>query len=170
MLSRLIALPLICGALVFAAPTAHAQQTGANDAVRVTVSQNNDGSRTTYEVDPANRRATSTTVSMQGKLLGKIRYVLDDVGRYQSGEVLDGREQLQFRTLYKYDGSGQLSEEHRLDKNDTLLMKIVYAYDSNGRPAGYSVYDPAGRMLGRTNAAAARGATADPAPPKRARR
>jgi YD repeat-containing protein len=153
MLRRLHVLLVACALAVFAAPRTHAQQTGANDAVRVTVSQNNDGSKTTYEVNPAERKATSTTVSMQGKLMSKTRYVLDDVGRYQSGEVLDGREQLQFRTLYKYDASGRLSEEHRLTKDNVLTMKLVYAYDANGRAAGYSVYDPAGRLLGQTRSA-----------------
>jgi hypothetical protein len=49
------------------------------------------------------------------------------------------------------------------------MMKLVYAYDENGRPAGYSVYDPAGRLLGRTQAAAS-APPSGPAPAKRARR
>ncbi|HEX8280903.1 MAG TPA: hypothetical protein VF551_05975, partial [Chthoniobacterales bacterium] len=72
--------------------------TAPGDAVRVTVSQNQDGSRTSYEVDPANRRATATTTSREGKLMGKIRYTLDDAGRFATGEVLGPDAQFRYKT------------------------------------------------------------------------
>jgi len=145
---------LLCVLAFLATSPASAQQSGGNDALRVTVSQNNDGSTTTYEMDPANRKATATTVSAAGKPVSKTRYVLDDVGRFTSGEVLGPGDKLQFKTRYKYDASGRLWEETRLTSDDVVTMKLVYAYDEKGRPAGYAVYDGSGKLLGQTRAAA----------------
>ncbi len=122
----------------------------AADTVRVTVCQNNDGSQTTYETDPANPKALATTTSAAGKPMGKIRYVLDEAGRYESGSVFGPDDRLQFKTLYKYDDSGRLLHETRLTKDDVVTMKLVYAYDQAGRQAGYSVYDATGKLLGQT--------------------
>ena len=140
----------------------------ATDTVRVTVSQNNDGSRTTYETDPANRKAVATTTSAAGKPMSKIRYVLDESGRYESGSVFGPDDRLQFKTLYKYDDSARLLHETRLTKEDAVTMKIVYAYDQEGRPAGYSVFDAAGKLLGQTTPKGA-AAASTPATKKRAR-
>jgi hypothetical protein len=138
------------------------------DTLRVTVSQNNDGSRTTYETDPANRKAVATTTSAAGEPLGKIRYVLDEAGRYESGSVFGPNDRLQFKTLYKYDDTGRLLHETRLTKDDAVTMRIVYAYDQAGRQAGYSVFDAEGRLLGKTTP---KGAAPPPAPsPTKSRR
>ena len=140
---------------LFAAAAFHSapgqtQDRSATDTLRVTVSQNNDGSRTTYETDPANRKATATTVSAAGKPMGKIQYVLDEAGRYQSGSVFGADDRLRFKTRYQYDTAGRLLHEIRLTKEDALMMKIVYAYDETGQQAGYSVYDANGKLLGQT--------------------
>jgi YD repeat-containing protein len=150
MFCRLAAIVLMLKFVLVGAAEAQVQTSAGSDAVRVTVSQNNDGSQTTYEMDPANRKATATTVSARGKPMGKIRYVLDAEGRYESGEVLGADDRLQFKTQYKYDVMGRLQEETRLNKENAVTMRIVYAYDPAGKPAGYSVYDPAGKLLGQT--------------------
>lgn len=120
------------------------------DAVRVTVSMNADGTRTTYEFDPPNHRATATTTSQDGKVVGKIRYVLDDSGRFASGEVYGPNDQFRFKTLYKYDDTGKLIQETQLGADDVVKNRIVYAYDKNGRQTGYSVYDVAGKLIKQT--------------------
>src|SRR5437762_8753350 len=79
------------------------------DTVRVTVSMNADGTRTTYEFDAPHHRATATTTTQEGKLVGRIRYVLDDASRFASGEVYGPDDQFRFRTLYKYDAAGRLA-------------------------------------------------------------
>jgi Flp pilus assembly protein TadG len=131
---------------------ARAQLTSAgNDAIRLTVSQNADGSRTAYETDPANRRAIATTTGRDGKTIGSVRYTLDAAGRYATGEVLDPKGEFRFRTAYKYDEvSGKLVEETQSTKDGKLSLRLVYAYDANGRPAGYSVYDGSGKLVGQT--------------------
>jgi YD repeat-containing protein len=130
---------------------------------RVTVSQNNDGSRTTYEVDGEARKTVATTTGSDGKLQSKIRYDLDEAGRFARGEVYGPDDQLRFKTAYKYDSGGQLLEETQLAKDGSLKNKLVYSYDQlSGRQTGYAVYDAAGKLVGqtRTNASAA----APPAP------
>ena len=124
------------------------------DAVRVTVSVNADGSRTTYQFDAPNHRAIATTTSKEGNTIGKIRYVLDDAGRFASGEVYGPNEQFRFKTLYKYDTVGKLAQETQLGADDVVRNKIVYAYDKAGRQIGYSVYDAAGKLIRQTPAAA----------------
>ena len=120
------------------------------DAVRVTVSMNADGTRTTYEFDSPHRRATATTTGKDGKTVGRIRYVLDDAGRFATGEVYGPDDQLRFRTLYKYDVAGRLTKETQLGIDDSVRSKIVYAYDKVGRQTGYSVYDAAGELIRQT--------------------
>lgn len=163
MLRVVIAAILSCATAIPRHSVAQTQTVSATDTVRVTVSQNDDGSLTTYELDPANRKAVATTKSRAGKLMGKTEYVLDSYGRYDSGMVFGADERLQFKTRYKYDAAGRLEEELRFNKEDALTMKIVYAYQADGRPAGYSVYDPAGRLLGKTRSSGA------PAPAQRKR-
>jgi YD repeat-containing protein len=132
--------------------TGHAQlqDRGTIDAVRVTVSINPDGSRTTYEFDPPNRKAVATTTTAEGKPQGKIRYDLDDAGRFATGAVFAADGKFRFKTRYKYDPAGRLLEETQLTKQDAVEHKIVYSYDPAGKQTGYAVYDSAGKLLGQT--------------------
>ena len=117
------------------------------DTVRVTVSMNADGTRTTYEFDAPHHRATATTTGKDGKIVGRIRYLLDDASRFASGEVYGPEDQFRFKTLYKYDSGGRLTQETQLGADDSVRNKIVYAYDKNGRQTGYTVYDAAGKVI-----------------------
>ena len=127
-----------------------AQEPAKSGSLRVTMSLNEDGSRTVYETDPENRKATATTTSAAGKLMGKIRYTLDEAGRYETGEISGPDDKVQFKTAYKYDAAGQLKEETQLTKEGAVRHKIVYAFDAAGKPAGYSVFDASGKLLGQT--------------------
>jgi YD repeat-containing protein len=129
---------------------AQLQDRATTDPVRVTLSVNPDGSRTSYEFDPANHKAVATTTTADGKPQGKIRYELDDAGRFASGEVFAGDGRFRFKTRYKYDAAGHLIEESQLTKQDALQNKIVYSYDAGGKQTGYAVYDSAGKLLGQT--------------------
>ena len=129
---------------------AQLQDRATTDAVRVTVSINPDGSRTTYEFDRPNRKAVARMTSAEGKPQGKIRYDLDDAGRFVTGEVFAGDGKFRFKTRYKYDAAGRLLEESQLTKQDAPQHKIVYSYDSAGKQTGYAVYDSTGRLLGQT--------------------
>jgi hypothetical protein len=132
-------------------PTANAQLAPATpDPVRVTVSMNADGTKTTYEFDSPNHRATATTTGKDGKIVGRIRYTLDDANRFATGEVYGADDKLRFKTLYKYDAAGKLAQETQLAADDSVRNKIVYAYDKNGKQTGYSVYDAAGKLVRQT--------------------
>ena len=124
--------------------------TPAPDTIRVTVSLNADGTRTTYEIDAPHHRATATTTTRDGKMVGRIRYVLDDASRFASGEVYGSDDQLRFKTLYKYDAAGKLIQETQFSADDSVRNKIVYAYGTNGRQSGYTVYDAAGKVVRQT--------------------
>lgn len=135
----------------------HAQlATATPDTIRVTVSMNADGTRTTYEFDAAHHRATATTTTKDGKMVGRIRYVLDDEKRFASGDVYGPDEQLRFKTLYKYDATGKLTQETQMGADDSLRNRIVYAYDKNGRQTGYTVYDASGKVIRQTPPASSR--------------
>lgn len=127
-----------------------------SEPVRVTVSINADGSRTVYEFDPPHHKAIATTTGKDGKLVGKIRYVLDDAGRFSSGEVYGPDDQLRFKTLHKYDAAGKIIQETQLGKDEAVRSKIVYAYDKAGKQTGYTVYDAAGKMIRQTPGASPR--------------
>jgi len=143
------------GALIATLPAisrSQAPDAAPNDNVRVTVSINEDGSRTIYEFDAANHKATATTRDGDGKLRGRIRYVLDPAGRFSSGEVFGPDEKLRFKTLYKYGDAGRLVEENQLGQDDSVRHKIVYTYDQLGKQVGYSVYDAKGKLLNKVGA------------------
>ena len=131
---------------------AAAQPVPLSDPVRVTISLNADGSRTTYQFDDANRKATATTTSRGGKFLGKTHYTLDDSGRFATGTVYGSDKRLRFKSTYKYDDAGRLTQELQRDKNEAVLHKIVYAYDSLGKQTGYSIYDGSAKLVGQTAA------------------
>lgn len=150
MFSRSVAAGFAVVLLAFATPAQSQLATPTPDAVRITLSMNADGSRTVYEFDAPHHKATATTTGKDGKLVSKIRYTLDDAGRFATGEVYGADEQFRFRTLYKYDASGKLTEETQIGKDESVRNKIVYAYDKSGKQTGYSVYDAAGKLLRRT--------------------
>jgi hypothetical protein len=150
MLSRSVAACFLVVLLAFATNAQGQLASPSADPVRVTVSINADGSRTTYEFDAPHHKATATTTGKDGKLVGKIRYTLDDAGRFASGEVYGPDDQFRFRTLYKYDPSGKLTQETQLGQDDAVRNKIVYAYDKIGRQIGYTVYDAAGKLIRQT--------------------
>jgi hypothetical protein len=130
------------------------------EAVRVTVTMNPDGSRTTYEYDNPHHRATATTTEPDGKLRGKIRYEIDDNGRFSSGIIFGPDGNFRFKSLYKYDNAGRVEQETHLNENGTVINKLVYHYDPTGKTAGYSIYDGSGKLV-------ARSATPSPTPKPR---
>jgi hypothetical protein len=120
------------------------------NAVRVTVAINNDGSRTVYKFNNVRREATATTTSKDGKPLGKTLYHIDDAGRFSSAVFFGPHKQFRFKSTYKYGAGGRLEEETHLDKNDVVVNKIVYRYDQTGKRTGYSVFDASGKLIGST--------------------
>ena len=121
-----------------------------DEAMRVTVTMNPDGSKTVAQTDQAKHQSIVTTTAADGKVREKIIYRLDADGRYESGEVFAANGALRFKTLYKYDAAGRLAEETQLAKDGLVLDRIVYSFDAEGRQNGYAVYDRAGKLLGRT--------------------
>jgi YD repeat-containing protein len=147
---RSIAAALATASLVVADAARSHSADPQTDAVRVTVSINADGSRTVYEFDSLHHKAIATTTGKDGKTVGKIRYVVDEAGRFSSGEVYGPDDQLRFKTQYKYDATGKLSQETQLGKDEAVRNKIVYAYDKSGKQMGYVVYDAAGKLIRQT--------------------
>jgi hypothetical protein len=145
--------PLVYAASLLLVTVASAQlpETSPPEAVRVNVTLNSDGSRTVYEFDSANHKATATTTEKDGKMVGRIVYKLDDASRFSSGQVFGPDGQFRFNTIYKYDGNGRTQEETKTSKEGTVINKIVYAYDAAGKQTGYSVYDGSGKLIGRTS-------------------
>ena len=139
---------LAFGAPLFLAATLCAQTD--NDALRVTMTMNPDGSKTVYRVDGRKHESVATTTTASGKPGGKIIYQLDAEGRYASGKVFAPNGAFRFKTLYRYNAAGELAEETQLDQDDAVRHKIVYAFDAEGHSSGYAIYDGAGTLLGRT--------------------
>jgi len=126
-----------------------------NSDVRVSVVINADGSRTVYESDATNHKTVATTTGKDGKVREKIRYDLDENGRFARAEVLGPKEQFRFFAQYRYDGSNHLIEETHFAKDQSVIGKIVFRYDAAGHQIGYSTYDGAGKLLGQTVAPSA---------------
>ena len=71
-----------------------------NNTVRVAVSSvKADGSRMVYKFDDARHQAVATTTGPDGKVREKIRYELDDVGRFSSGLIFGPDGQLRLKRL-----------------------------------------------------------------------
>src|SRR5229473_4024932 len=148
----LLASTIIFALVVFVLPLGLAQtpEPSQTDAVRVTITYNPDGSRTVYEFDNEHHKATATTTESDGKLRGKIRYEIDEAGRFSSGLVYGPDEKFRFKSTYKYDGAGRLEQETQLGKDDAVQNKIVYKYNPAGQAIGYSVFDATGKLIGGT--------------------
>jgi hypothetical protein len=131
---------------VFSLGVAQTPEPSSDDAVRVTVSLNADGSRIVYQFDNAKREAIATTTDPEGKSRGKIVYQIGDAGRFASGVVYGPDEKFLFKSTYKYDAAGRLEQETHLTKDDAVVNKIVYKYNPAGKQIGYSVFDAAGKL------------------------
>ena len=140
-----------------------------SDAVRVTMSMHSDGSRTVYKFDNAQHKAVATTTDPDGKLRETIRYELDDLGRFASGEISGSDGRLRFKSRYKYDDAGHLLEETQSAQDGAILHKIVYSYDAAGKQTGYSVYDASGKLVGGKSGAKARASSTPKAREKSSR-
>jgi hypothetical protein len=116
------------------------------------MSMNSDGSRTVYKFDDARRKAVATTTGDDGKIRQRIDYDLDEAGRFSSGNVFGPDGRLRFKSRYVYDSAARLQEETQSAEDGTVLHKIVYSYDQTGKQTGYSIFDGAGKLLGRTTA------------------
>src|SRR5438034_7321901 len=148
---------LCCAVFVCGSSAGFSQgQQAPNDAVRVTVSMQPDGSRTVYNFDNAQHTAVATTTDAEGKLRQTIRYQLDNAGRFSSGEVSGPDGRIRLKSRYKYDDAGRILEEAQSAADGTLLHKIVYSYDSTGKQTGYSVVDASGKLVSRTGGPVAR--------------
>ena len=119
-------------------------------AVRVSVRLNPDGSRTVYQFDQPHHQATATTTTAEGKVTGKIRYEIDDAGRFSTGLVFGPDEKFLFKSTYKYKSDGRLDEETHLGKDDAVINKLIYSYDANGKQTGYTIVGPDGKLIGQT--------------------
>jgi hypothetical protein len=119
----------------------------ADDTIRVTISVNADGSRTTYQFDNAKHQAIATTADPDGKARSKVVYGLDDSGRFANGVVFGPDDKFLFKTVYKYDAAGRLEQETRLDKGDSVIEKTVYKYDAAGKQFGASTFDATGKLI-----------------------
>ena len=140
-------------------------QVAPNDGeqpVRVNVTVNPDGTRTTYQFDQAHHKATATNTTADGKLTGKINYEVDEAGRFSSGMHYGPDDKFLFKSVYKYSAGGRLDQELHLNGKDALVNKLVYTYDANGRQTGYVVYDASGNILGQTSPVQGAKASATP--------
>ena len=146
---RFLILPVAISALAAAATA----QLAPNDErpVRVNVTVNPDGTRTSYQFDQAHHQATSTTTTPEGKVTQKIKYDIDDAGRFSTAVVSGPDGKFQYKSVYKYSPDGRLDQEMHLNKADGLVNKIVYNYGGDGRQTGYVVYDASGNVIGRTS-------------------
>ena len=152
-----LAINLQCGLSILA----QTPGPSSNDAVRVTVSLNADGSRTVYQFDNAKHEAIATTTDSDGKSRGKVVYQIGEASRFVSGVVFGPDEKFLFKSLYKYDSAGRVEEETHVGKDDAVVNKIVYKYDPKGKQLGYSVFDASGKLIS---------GTASPAPTAAAKR
>lgn len=142
---------IVCFSLGLVSTAAVAQTTGDGAAVRVTMSVNEDGSRTVYKFDDAARTAVATATNADGKVRQRIRYQLDEAGRFRSAEVFGPDGKLRMKTRYKYNEAGRLEEETQLSEADAVLYRIVYNYDAAGKTSSYSVLDADGKLLNRVS-------------------
>jgi hypothetical protein len=146
-------LPVVLFAIILNWPRpvlAQVPAPSSDDAVRVTVSLNADGSRTVYQFDNAKHEAIATTTDPDGKPRGKIVYQIGEAGRFVSGVVYGPDDKFLFKSVYKYDATGRLEQETHLGKDDAVVNKIVYNYDPKGKQVGYSVFDQAGKLISGT--------------------
>src|SRR5260370_663159 len=95
------------------------------DAAGVGLSLNPEGTRPTYKFNNVPKRATATASAPDGKLLGRIRYEIDDAGRFSSRIIFGPDDKLRFKSQYKYDTAGRLEDETHLTKDDSVISKFV---------------------------------------------
>ena len=160
---------LVVFALTLGIASAQVAPNDGEQPVRVNVTVNPDGTRTTYQFDQAHHKATATTATAEGKFTGKIKYEIDEAGRFSSGMHYGPDDKFLFKSVYKYSAGGRLDQELHLNGKDALVNKLVYSYDTDGRQTGYTVYDASGNILGQTSPV--QGAKAPPTPkPKKAKK
>jgi len=136
-------------ALILSIAAAQSRRSEDDGAVRVRMIVNSDGSRTTYRFNDVERKCIATTTSEDGKLREKVRYELDDAGRFLAGRIFGPDGKLRFKSRYQYDSTGRMEKETQMNEQGDVLHRIIYSYDQTGRPTGYSAFDAKGNLKNR---------------------
>ena len=150
MVSRRLLVVLLTAGALLSSTRGQPAAPQSDDTIRVRVTVNADGSRTTYRFNDAKHEAVATTTDEEGGARGKVVYQTDDTGRFISGVVFGPDEKFVFKTLYKYGDGGRLEEETHLNKDGGLINKVVYKYDSRGKEVGYAIFDANGKLTAST--------------------
>jgi hypothetical protein len=108
---------------------------------------NADGTRTTYEFDSPQHRAIATTTGKDGKTVGKIRYTLDEAGRFMSGEVYGADDQLSFKALYKYHPAGNSPRKPSSGPTMSPVTRSSAPMIRTENKPAITVYDAAGKLI-----------------------
>jgi hypothetical protein len=126
-------------------PGAQAQQDTAS--IKVTTRLNADGTRTDTQKNLEERISDSRTMDKSGKLIRRVVFRLDDMGRETEGTIYNAKGQPVSLVSFRYDATGQMSEEIDKTAAGVVIRRTVFVRDAQGRLTKIEAYDGQGKPI-----------------------
>lgn len=99
----------------------------------VSVTRNDDGSRTIYKKRPGEKGMQRRSYSADGNLISVVQYREGEYGQLVSCKIYDGQKTELYKVSYGYDKNARLVEERMFDSaTGQAVRRFIYTYDAMG--------------------------------------
>ncbi len=98
-----------------------------------------DGTRTVSKKDDTVKEIEKWTMSANDVLVSRSVFQVDKNGKFQRGQVFDGRGTLRYVSEFFYDSMGRQIEERVSDSRGMLVRRLIYSHDQFGRAKPFSI-------------------------------
>jgi hypothetical protein len=111
-----------------------------------------DGSRSVFVYDDADRQVRTTDYDSNGALTFDIHYTYNESGDAIGWQVFNGTGEMIRRCEVDYDSNGLETEDREYGADGRLVRRGLYFYDAEGRKTGEQHYDAEGNLMNETAA------------------
>lgn len=119
------------GLLLLVTASPHAFAAGAVIQARSTYFQ--DGSHTETVVDPETKTKTDTTYNVNGVVVSRHQYLLNDQGQVTQGNIYDGAGNLVARSIADFDTYGRPIGSRLFNLQGECFQQTVTEYGADGK-------------------------------------
>ena len=140
-------------ALLICLPAVALCQDDAQDnAIHVTTTLHEDGTKTVTQINPETHTSEASTYDNRDHLRQKIVYTLDERNQPETGVVYTAANVPVFKAAYTRDNLGRVTEEVDSTMTDQLMRRFVYEFGPDGKVSRIRAFDANGVEMQQTEA------------------
>lgn len=128
------------------------QDDGTDNAIRVTTTLHEDGTKTVTQMNPDSHTSEASTYDARDHLRQKIVYALNERNQPESGVVYTPDNKPVFKAAYTRDNLDRVTEEADYTMADQLIRRFVYEFGADGKVSRIRAFDANGVEMQQTEA------------------